>query len=339
MFTAGYTHKKLLPKRSVRSRTISDYSPFGVLLPERSINTGDYRYGYNGMEGDPELKGRGNSYTTEFRQYDPRIGRWWSIDPKGTAFESPYAGMGNNPIIYNDPLGDSIKIYGNNTDQAAFLTKLNAEAGKEMFVINAKGFLQFKDPKQSVVDDPFLKMMDVAMNADVINDKELGLNNVTHTTITLRLVQKADLSGADRSVYFDEWSNAEVDIDDMSLVSGDFYKSTLLHFIYERIATEGYDAKVRQDRLGNPNKGLDPRDYDAAHANALQAELKYFKDVYSESQNLAPWKDKPAQNDENPIAPTWNVDFGGVMKTYQRSDQFTPAKTGNKVESQSKPKF
>ena len=48
-------------------------------------STGDaesqaYRYMFNGMEADPELKGNGNSYTTEFRQYDPRLGRWLSLN-------------------------------------------------------------------------------------------------------------------------------------------------------------------------------------------------------------------------------------------------------------------
>ena len=114
MFSVGYTHKNALPKRSVRSRTISDYSPFGVLLPERSLNTGDFRYGYNGMEGDPELKGRGNSYTTEFRQYDPRIGRWWSIDPKTHHEYSPYSAFDNNPIYYVDPEGEDSE--GENKD-------------------------------------------------------------------------------------------------------------------------------------------------------------------------------------------------------------------------------
>ena len=70
-----------------------------------------YRYGFNGMEKDGEIKGEGNSYTTEFRQYDPRLGRWLSIDPKATAWESPYVGLGNNPILYNDALGDSVWVY------------------------------------------------------------------------------------------------------------------------------------------------------------------------------------------------------------------------------------
>ena len=67
----------------------------------------DYRYGYNGMEKDSEVSGDGNSYTTQFRQYDPRLGRWKSIDPLSAMFpnESPYVGFGNNPVYFVDPLG------------------------------------------------------------------------------------------------------------------------------------------------------------------------------------------------------------------------------------------
>jgi RHS repeat-associated protein len=59
------------------------------------------------MEKDPEIKGEGNSYTTEFRQYDPRLGRWLSLDPLMSMFpwQSPYCAFDNNPVYYTDPLG------------------------------------------------------------------------------------------------------------------------------------------------------------------------------------------------------------------------------------------
>ena len=87
----------------------SDYYPFGMLMPNRHGSPADgYRYGFNGMEKDDEVRGtKGASYTTEFRQYDPRIGRWVSLDPMSSTFpwQSPYVAFDNNPIYFNDPQG------------------------------------------------------------------------------------------------------------------------------------------------------------------------------------------------------------------------------------------
>lgn len=85
----------------------ADYYPFGMTMPGRTTNYGNYRYAYNGMEQDNEVSGNGNSYTTEFRQYDPRLGRWKSLDPlmKQFPWMSPYVAFDNNPIFYIDPYG------------------------------------------------------------------------------------------------------------------------------------------------------------------------------------------------------------------------------------------
>ena len=66
-----------------------------------------YRFGFNGMEKDDEINGAtGTSYTAEFWQYDPRIGRRWNLDPVDQISISNYAAFALNPIFYNDPYGD-----------------------------------------------------------------------------------------------------------------------------------------------------------------------------------------------------------------------------------------
>jgi|GEM_PF-732619 len=77
-----------------------DYYPFGSLMPGRQSNAGGYRFGFGGYEKDDEVSGSGNSYTTTYRHYDPRIGRFKSRDPKAGQFPwwTPYQYAGNRPI-------------------------------------------------------------------------------------------------------------------------------------------------------------------------------------------------------------------------------------------------
>lgn len=66
------------------------------------------RYGYQGQKMDDEIKGEGNSYVTEYRLLDPRLGRWLSVDPIAHHYQSPYCSMDNNPIYYVDPDGTTV---------------------------------------------------------------------------------------------------------------------------------------------------------------------------------------------------------------------------------------
>ncbi|MBN9386284.1 MAG: hypothetical protein J0H74_36330 [Chitinophagaceae bacterium] len=42
---------------------------------------GKYRYGFNGKENDNEVKGIGDQIDYGMRVYDPRAGRFMSVDP------------------------------------------------------------------------------------------------------------------------------------------------------------------------------------------------------------------------------------------------------------------
>ena len=97
----------------------TDHYAYGQALNGRNASASSYRYGFNGLEEENEPKGVGRHYTSKYREYDPRVGQWMSIDPKPTTGQSPYSSMASNPVRYNDPLGDTIRfIYarGENND-------------------------------------------------------------------------------------------------------------------------------------------------------------------------------------------------------------------------------
>ena len=63
-----------------------DYYAFGALMPGRASSSATYRYGFNGKENDNEIKGIGNQQDYGMRIYDPRVGRFLSVDPVAQKF-------------------------------------------------------------------------------------------------------------------------------------------------------------------------------------------------------------------------------------------------------------
>ncbi len=68
---------------------------------------GDYRHSFQGQESDPEIKGDGNSINYKYRMHDPRIGRFFAVDPLAPKYphNSPYA-FSENRVI------DAIELEG-----------------------------------------------------------------------------------------------------------------------------------------------------------------------------------------------------------------------------------
>jgi RHS repeat-associated protein len=100
-----------------------DYSAFGLTMSgisSKASNFGEPRNKrkYNsGSELQSEEFSDGSGlelYSTLYRSLDPQIGRWHQIDPKPDYSQSLYSAMRNNPIMFNDPLGDTTWIYGSN---------------------------------------------------------------------------------------------------------------------------------------------------------------------------------------------------------------------------------
>jgi RHS repeat-associated protein len=82
-------------------RSTSDYSGFGVQLDGRTSENEGYRYGFQGQEGDDEIKGEGSSVNYKYRMHDPRVGRFFAVDPLTSEYPHNSAYAFSENILIN----------------------------------------------------------------------------------------------------------------------------------------------------------------------------------------------------------------------------------------------
>lgn len=91
-------------------RQENSYYPFGLIMPGGYTPTMPNKNLYNGgSEWQNDFSDMPDLYSTFYRNYDPALGRFVSVDPKAEASISltTYNYVGNNPILFSDPLGDT----------------------------------------------------------------------------------------------------------------------------------------------------------------------------------------------------------------------------------------
>ncbi len=154
----------------------TDYYPFGSPMswstPDsssgRMYSGGGYRFGFNGQEKDNEIAGVGNSYTAEFWEMDPRVGRRWNRDPRPNSSISTYAILQDNPLWYTDHKGDTIKV---TTSNGKYLFKLDDgktklktmtaiqvyNQGSQWFEVEADNYMPLIDQADDLLTNSSLK--------------------------------------------------------------------------------------------------------------------------------------------------------------------------------------
>jgi RHS repeat-associated protein len=149
----------------------NNYYPFGMLMPQRTFNTPNYRFGFNGKEKDDEFNGNGVTYDYGARVYDARIGRFLSVDPLTKKYPelTPYQFGSNRPIDGLDldgkewskaANGDIIfkAVIVNNSGKNISLQGAKYEIEKQFKAMFGKGFniqirMEYNQSKLKVAQD------------------------------------------------------------------------------------------------------------------------------------------------------------------------------------------
>ncbi len=104
---------KGLEKGSTEVKKRVSYYSYGMTMPGRSFHReSSYRYGFQGQEADNEIRGTGNSVNYKYRMHDPRIGRFFAVDPLAPQYphNSPYAFSENRVVDGIELEGLEVKL-------------------------------------------------------------------------------------------------------------------------------------------------------------------------------------------------------------------------------------
>ena len=88
------------------------YNPFGLTMAGISSTAAGKLENKKSLYNEYELNTdfNINLYEAFYRTNDPQLGRFWQLDPSPIVSNSLYSAMNNNPILFNDLLGDTAKF-------------------------------------------------------------------------------------------------------------------------------------------------------------------------------------------------------------------------------------
>ena len=157
-----------------------NYYAFGMQVAVDSMNytPTDYRYGFNGKEKDDEWKSDGNSYDYGMRAYDPRLGKFLSVDPIASDFpwNSPYA-FAEDDVIRSVDLDGKEKYIVHLDDKRFGGTWLELNQNKSEW---SKGFLQYEG-EDGIFYNDFQRKEE--------RDAASGLDNARNTNPTTNAIK------------------------------------------------------------------------------------------------------------------------------------------------------
>jgi RHS repeat-associated protein len=208
-----------------------------------STSTANYRFGFNGMIRDDDVKekistttkteGTGNSYDFGARMYDPRVGRWWSMDKITKPFLSSYVFGLNNPIIFVDPDGNDDYYYNDKGNLTGYVE--NTSRANRIFRQNEIGQYKFDNKNYLVklITDRNIKIEDPKNILGLVHEvvwgqDEIWLNNGNNKTTEYKINSDGTIGGKSNQIPNDSPVGV-IDLYELSKIfsSDNDYNSTM----------------------------------------------------------------------------------------------------------------
>jgi RHS repeat-associated protein len=188
------------------------YDPWGLELAGIGYiadATLEDKFTYNGKEKVDDMALNWLDYGA--RNYDARLGRWWSVDPLADKYTpvSPYAYVLNNPLRYIDPDGNVVRDANGNIiarvrDRNATYTSGNSQVA-----------LSFSATQVQILTNGGRSLYGYIANNKVVNSTRFSENGATETMPLIGTDNSHNCTG---NVLADQ---------KMTIASNDITKSTL----------------------------------------------------------------------------------------------------------------
>jgi len=242
----------------------TDYYPFGMVMNQtdtycRSCPPNKFLYNGKEIQNDVIAGQKLDWYDYGARMYDAAVGRWHVVDPLAEKYApiSPYAYVANNPIIFIDPDGREIFLYGCQEAQDSYIKMLHTSTGNNYAIVDNKLILVGADANfKGTKSETLIKTIQSGIDSkDVFSISLVGAN------------------GDDTGVFIDSFTEAKIDLSDLGKLgnaSTALQGAAIGHFLNEIQAVSGYSTATPKEREGM---------FNSAHNQSLGVEGLIFGEL------------------------------------------------------------
>jgi RHS repeat-associated protein len=171
-----------------------DYYAFGMQIPSKAFSESSlkYRYGFNGKENDDEVKGAGNQQDYGMRIYDPRLGRFLSVDPYYRKYSmlTPYQFASNRPIEGIDL--DGLEFFRFNNSYIRMSVEYNNKIGR---ITNSQTYYRANEKRVGTFLSEYV--LPNILNDQIINQRTSIVSNVTYNPKPVNTTEDASMNDTD----------------------------------------------------------------------------------------------------------------------------------------------